>query len=77
MHALFVWKFVQSQTLSREKTFGQKMCVQNVDEIDNSKAVNSTFEQKAAHLKCWWNELQLSLFTEKICFQTMIFFKLF
>jgi len=32
--AFFVQKFVQSQTLSREKIFVQKMHVQNVDEID-------------------------------------------
>ncbi len=33
--AFFVRKFIQSQTLSRVKTFMQKMPAQNVDEIDN------------------------------------------
>jgi hypothetical protein len=33
----FVRKFVQSQTLSKEKTFVQKMRAYNVDEIDNRK----------------------------------------
>jgi len=32
MRAFFVQKFVQSQTLNREKTFVQKL---HVDEIDN------------------------------------------
>jgi hypothetical protein len=32
----FVRKFVQSPTLSREKTFIRKICVFNVDEIDHS-----------------------------------------
>jgi len=32
--AFFVQKFVQSQTLSREKTFVCKICAFNVDKID-------------------------------------------
>jgi len=41
--AFFVQKFVQSQTLSREKTFVRKICAFNVDEIDHRSQIRQHF----------------------------------
>jgi len=55
MHEFFVRKFVQSQNVTRKKTFVQKMCTFNVDEIDTGMIFFfnlASIEAKKSKLVC-------------------------
>jgi len=76
----FVRKFVQTQTLSREKTFVQKICAKNVDEIDyrspsqdtDASVVDNKQGELFRILNSDYNVICLKLLFENIIFHTEI-----